>query len=72
MIKSEELIRDHIRVLQNAVEFMKRKGGKEEWINSFNKTIEILKWVIDDKSEYDEIYNGLMKMTIRRKKYESN
>ena len=61
-MKSEKQIREHIDLLNKAIEFMKNnkeKGAKEEWIKRWQIYAEILKWVVDEKSEYEEVYRNI-------------
>ena len=61
-MKSEKQIREHITLLDKAIDFMKankEKGAKEEWIKRWQMYSEILKWVIDEPSEYEEVYKNV-------------
>lgn len=45
-MKSEKQIREHIELLDKAIDFMKEnkeKGSKEEWIKRWQMYVEILK-----------------------------
>ncbi len=70
-MKAENQIREHIELLNNAIEFMKKneeKGAKEEWIKRWQMYSEILKWVVNEPSEYEEVYKNiesLRKKTIK-------
>ena len=62
IMKSEKQIREHIKLLDKAIDFMKEnkeKGAKDEWINRWQMYSEILKWVIDEPSEYEEVYKNI-------------
>ncbi len=61
-MKSEKQIREHIKLLDKAIDFMKEnkeKGAKDEWINRWQIYSEILKWVVDEPSEYKEVYKNI-------------
>ena len=70
-IKSEKQIRKHIELLDKAIGFMKEnreKGANEEWIKRWQMYAEILKWVVNEPSEYEEVYKcieSLRKKTIK-------
>jgi hypothetical protein len=68
-MKSEKQIREHIELLDKAIDFMKEnkeKGAKEEWIKRWQMYIEILKWVVNEQSEYEEVYKCIE--SLRKKK----
>ncbi len=73
MMKSEKQIREHIALLENAIVFMeknKEKGAKEEWIKRWRIYAEILKWVINEPSEYEEVYKNIE--SLRKKSIKDN
>lgn len=72
-MKSEKQIREHIELLDNAVEFMKEnkeKGAKNEWINRWKIYSGILKWVVNEPNEYEEVYKNIE--GLRKKKTKKN
>ena len=70
-MKSEKQIREHINLLDKAIDFMKKnkeKGAEEEWIWRWQVYAEILKWIVNEPSEYEEVYTNiesLRKKTIK-------
>lgn len=62
VMKSEKQIRDHIKLLDKAIDFMKNnkeKGANDEWIKRWQIYSEILKWVVGDQSEYEDVYKNI-------------
>ena len=71
-MKSEKQIREHIKLLDKAIDFMKEnkeKGAKDDWINRWQIYSEILKWVVDEPSDYEEVYKNIESL---RRNYHNN
>ena len=61
-MKSEKQIREHINLLDKAIGFMKKnkeKGAEDEWIKRWQMYAEILKWVVNEQSEYEDVYKNI-------------
>lgn len=72
-MKSEKQIREHIELLDRAIDFMKKnkeKGAKKEWINRWQMYVELLKWVVNEPSEYEEVYKNIE--SLRNKTIKNN
>jgi hypothetical protein len=46
----------------------KEKGAKDDWINRWSMYSEILKWVVDEPSEYEEVYKNIESLRINKEK----
>ncbi len=68
-MKSEKQIREHIKLLEKAIVFMKdnkEKGAKDDWINRWQIYSEILKWVVDEPSEYEGVYKNIESLRLNK------